>query len=203
MEVKVCTNEVLIDLMFMMSNTQGRNCVTENELERYKEHIASESKENGIEVVFVHDVTDNLDKFRKAVDTVVTQEGLVYRFNFSAHAQDVSELLKLLHMYNQKSKVVTLPGWEDEEFLATLNDYTEETEKESPEFGKVDEMHQLDIMYRLYKIEREKISLELALGNLSLQASSLVDRRMVNEILMQNPDITQTELYSEIQESRK
>ena len=74
MEVKICTNEVLLNLLFRLMQTQNRNCVTASEVERFQKYISEEAKKQNVEVSFFYDMTERLDLIRKFIDTVVTMK---------------------------------------------------------------------------------------------------------------------------------
>lgn len=102
MEVKICTNEVLLNLLFRLMQTQNRNCVTASEVERFQKYIGEEAKKQNVEVSFFYDMTERLDLIRKFIDTVVINGKVVYRLNLSITFYDVRKLATLLDFYQKQ-----------------------------------------------------------------------------------------------------
>ena len=189
MEVKICTNEVLLKLLFRLMQTQNRNSVTASEVERFQKYISEEAKKQNVEVSFFYDMTERLDLIRKFIDTVVINGKVVYRLNLSITFYDVRKLATLLDFYQKQH--INLTCVNDEEFLASLNDFTSESEKESIDFKHVDENRQLNIIYQLFAIEKQKRELEKKLNMMQLNGASGIDEVEAEAILEQYPEITE------------
>ena len=189
MEVKICTNEVLLKLLFRLMQTQNRNCVTASEVERFQKYISEEAKKQNVEVSFFYDMTERLDLIRKFIDTVVINGKVVYRLNLSITFYDVRKLATLLDFYQKQH--INLNCVNDEEFLASLNDFTSESEKESIDFKRVDEKRQLAIIYQLSMLEKQKRELENGLHMMHLNGASRIDEVNAEALLEQYPKITE------------
>lgn len=118
MEVKICTNEVLLNLLFRLMQTQNRKCVTANEVERFQKYISEEAKKQNVEVSFFYDMTERLALIREFIDTVVINGDIVYRLNLSSTPKDVIKLGTLLNFYQTQHIDLTFINVEG--FLASL-----------------------------------------------------------------------------------
>lgn len=196
MEVKICTNEVLLNLLFRLMQTQNRNCVTASEVERFQKYIGEEAKKQNVEVSFFYDMTERLDLIRKFIDTVVINGKVVYRLNLSITPNDVKKLATLLDFYQKQH--INLTFVNDEEFFASLNDFTSESEKESIDFKHVDERRQLGIIYQLFAIEKQRRKLENSLYMMQLNGASGIDEVEAEAILEQYPEITESDFIGKM-----
>lgn len=190
MKVKICTNEILLNLLFRLMQIQDRKCVTASEIERFQEFIKEEAKKQGIEVTFIYDMTERLALIRKYIDTIVVDGKIVYRLNYSVTSDEVRELITLLDFYQNQHIDISCEN--DEKFLASLDDYSSEIEKESIDFKRVDMRRQLDIVYQLFMLEKQKRKLKANLGMMSLNGAVKIDDIGAEFILEQNPDITKS-----------
>ena len=196
MEAKICTNEVLLNLLLRLMQIQNRNCVTANEVERFQKYISDEAKKQNVEVSFFYDMTERLDLIRKFIDTVVINGKVVYRLNLSITPNDVRKLTTLLDFYQKQHLNLTCVN--DEEFLESLNDFTSESEKESIDFKHVDEKRQLDIIYQLFVMEKQKRELEKKLYMMKLNGAFRIDEVEAESILEQYPEITESDFIGKM-----
>lgn len=195
MEVKICTNEVLLNLLFRLMQVQNRKCVTASEVERFQEYIKGEAKKQGINVTFICDVTERLNLIRKYIDTIIVDGKIVYRLNNSATTDEVRELITLLNFYQKQRIDINCEN--DDNFMATLNDFTEESEKACDAFKKVDEKRQLEIIYQLYEIEKQKRRLNSSLIMMQINGVRRIDK-IASAFLEENPDMAESEFISKM-----
>ena len=188
MEVKICTNEILLNLLFRLMQTQNRNCVTASEVERFQKYISEVANKQNLVVTFFYDMTERLALIREFIDTVVINGKVVYRLNLSSTPDDVRKLVSLLDFYQKQH--IDLTCVNDKEFLSTLNDYTSESEKESIDFKRVDEKRQLAIIYQLSILEKQKRELENGLHMMHLNGASRIDEVNAEALLEQYPKIS-------------
>lgn len=190
MEVKICTNEILLNLLFRLISTQNRKCVTAREVERFQEYIREEAKKQGIDITFVYDMTERLSLIREYIDTIIVDGKVVYRLNYSATTDEVRELMTLLDFYQRQH--IGLTGENDEEFITTLNDFTKESEKECEQFKLLDERRMLDKLYQLHMLEKQEAKLSNALCMMVLNEAHMIDGVDVEDLLEQDPDISKS-----------
>lgn len=196
MEVKICTNEILLNLLFRLMQVQSRKCVTESEIERFQKHIKQEARKQGIEVIFIYDMTERLDLIRKYIDTIIIDGKIVYRLNYSATTDEVRELIALLDFYQKQHIDLTIQN--DDDFIATLNDFTKESEKECDIFRKFDQRQQLEIIYQLYEIEKQKRKLNDSLIMMQLNDAHLVNDAAARALLYSNPELSKSDFVKQM-----
>lgn len=196
MEVKICTNEVLLNLLFRLSQTQDRKCVTASEVERFQEYIKEEAKKQGIEVTFIYDMTERLVLIRKYIDTVVIGGKIVYRLNYSITSDEAKELITLLDFYQRQHIDISCEN--DTQFMASLNDFTKESEKKCEQFRLLDERRILENLYQLHQLEKQEAKLNKAICMMTLNGAHMIDGVDVSDLLEQNPDITKSEFIAKM-----
>lgn len=196
MEVKICTNEVLLNLLFKLMQVQNRKCVTASEVERFQEYIKREAKKKGADVTFIYDMTERLSLIRKYIDTIIVDGKVVYRLNYSVTTDEVRELMALLDFYQKQH--IDIACENDDDFMATLNDFTEESEKECEIFKIIDEKRQLEIIYQLFELEKKKRKLNISLNMMVFNQAYMIDDVAAEALLEQNPNITKSEFITKM-----
>lgn len=196
MEVKICTNEVLLNLLFRLMQVQNRKCVTASEVERFQEYIKREAKKQGVDVTFIYDMTERLSLIRKYIDTIIVDGKVVYRLNYSVTTDEVRELMALLDFYQKQH--IDIACENDDDFMATLNDFTEESEKECEIFKIIDEKRQLEIIYQLFELEKKKRKLNISLNMMVFNQAYMIDDVAAEALLEQNPNITKSEFITKM-----
>lgn len=196
MEVKICTNEVLLNLLIRLMRTQDRKCVTASEVEHFQEYIKEEAKKQGIEVTFIYDMTERLALIRKYIDTIVVDGKIVYRLNYSVTDAEVRELIALFDYYQNQHIDIICEN--DALFVASLTDFTEESEKQCEQFRLIDERRQLDIIYQLFELEKRKRTLNNSLNMMMHNQAHLIDDAKTEALLKQNPKITKSKFITKM-----
>lgn len=196
MEIKICTNEILLNLLFRLMQVQNRKCVTASEVERFQEYIKREAKKQGVDVTFIYDMTERLSLIRKYVDTIIVDGKVVYRLNYSATTDEVRELMALLDFYQKQH--IDIACENDDDFMDTLNDFTEESEKECETFQKVDEKRQLGIIYQLYEIEMQKRKLDSSLIMMRINGAHLIDDVAAEALLESSSELSKSDFIEQM-----
>lgn len=199
MEVKICTNEILLNLLFRLMQEQNRKCVTESEIERFQEYIKGEAKKQGLIVTFICDMTERLALIRKYIDTIIIDGKTVYRLNYSITRDEFGELMTLLDFYQKQHIDLTMEN--DASFIATLNDFTHESEKECEAFIKSDEKRQLEVIYQLFEIEKLRRKLDAGLIMMRLNKAHMIDDIAAEALLENSPDLSKSDFMEQM--SRK
>lgn len=196
MKIKICTNEILLNLLFRLMQVQNRKCVTASEVEHFQEYIKREAKKQGVDVTFIYDMTERLSLIRKYIDTIIVDGKVVYRLNYSATTDEVRELMALLDFYQKQH--IDIACENDDDFMATLNDFTEESEKECEIFKIIDEKRQLEIIYQLFELEKKKRKLNISLNMMVFNQAYMIDDVAAEALLEQNPNITKSEFITKM-----
>lgn len=196
MEIKICANEILLNLLFRLMQVQNRKCVTASEVERFQEYIKGEAKKQGVDVTFIYDMTERLSLIRKYIDTIIVEGKVVYRLNYSATTDEVRELMALLDFYQKQH--IDIACENDDDFMATLNDFTEESEKGCEIFKKVDEKRQLGIIYQLYEIEMQKRKLDSSLIMMRINGAHLIDDVAAEALLESSSELSKSDFIEQM-----
>lgn len=194
MEVKICTNEILLYLLFNLMDLQFRKCVTASEVEHFQEYIKEETKKQGVDVTFIYDMTERLALIRKCIDTVVIEGKIVYRLNYSITVEEFNELEKLLQFY--QASHMPIPAMKDIHFITSLNDYTSESEKECEQFRLLDERRILEKLYQLHTLEQQEAEINNDLCMMVLNGAHMINGIDAKDLLAQNLDITKSEFIT-------
>lgn len=192
MKETVYTNEILVEALFYLRLVQHRRSITATELAMYQNHILEEAQKQGVQIEINHDCTERLTRLRELVDTIFVNGETVYRISPKTTTKELDDYA---YFYREKHKYV-IPGMNDPLFLASFNDFNSHSEKECEEFQEVDERHQLEIIYQLYSIEKQKRMLEDTLRRLEFSATKKVNSEQAEEIFEQIPEVSKSEFVS-------